>query len=609
MPLPALDSTGSEAFLELLERMTADASQIQEELLQEILTTNANTQYLKGFLNGCSDKQLFKKAVPVVQYQDIKPYVDRIANGEPSHLISAHPITELLLSSGTSGGKRKAIPTTAEEPRRRAFYSNLTATILNKHIESWNQGKQMNFRFIMPAMTTSGGLVVTNVVSSNFRRSRIQNRSNCWNNDTSPDDVILCEDIKQSMYCQLLCGLVQRDTVVRIGTTYASGFLRVIKFLEEHWQELCSNIKTGHISDWIIAPKCRKAVSLILSQQMPNLADLIEVECRSGSWGGIIKRLWPRTKCIEVVSTGPMTQYIPKLEFYCGGIPLVSMYYAASEGFFGLNLKPLSDPYHVSYFLVPWMAYYEFLPLDHKQSTTQDHSQDNDTNCMSTLGDHDLKGELVDLANVQIGQHYELVVTTFTGLYRYRVGDVLMATDFHNNTPQFKVVQRRNVVLGIDLDKTTEEDLLKAVSKAMQILEPLGYLLTDYSSYADMSCFPGHYVLFWELQMRENEGVPVVLDRAKMEGCCNLVEESLDGMYKTLRRRSNVIDPLEIRIVKQGTFDGLMDLFLSEGAALNQYKTPKCIKSEKAIQFLNSMVVETFFSQVLPNVQALTSTG
>nr|XP_027102235.1 indole-3-acetic acid-amido synthetase GH3.17-like [Coffea arabica] len=488
MPLPALDSTDSEALLELLEKVTADASQIQDELLQEILTTNANTQYLKGFLNGYSDKQLFKKAVPVVEYQDIEPFVDRIANGESSHLISAHPITELLLSSGTSGGKRKAIPTTAEEPRRRAFYASLTATILNKHIEFWNQGKQMNFRFIMPEMTTLGGLAVTNAVSSNFRRSRMQNRSNCWNNDTSPDEVILCQDIKQSMYCQLVCGLVQRDAVVRIGTTYASGFLRVIKFLEEHWQELCSNIKTGHISDWIIDPGCQKAVSSILSQQMPCLADSIEIECRSGSWGGIVKRLWPRTKCIEVVSTGTMTQYIPNLEFYCGGVPLVSMYYAASEGFFGLNLKPLSDPYNVSYTLVPWMAYYEFLPLGHKQSTTQEHSQDNDTNCMSTLG------ELVDLVNVQIGQQYELVVTTFTGLYRYRVGDVLMVTDFHNNTPQFKVVQRRNVVLSIDLDKTTEEGLLKAVSKAMQILEPLGYLLTDYSSYADMSSFPGHYV-------------------------------------------------------------------------------------------------------------------
>ncbi|CDP20124.1 unnamed protein product [Coffea canephora] len=576
MPLPALDSTDSEALLELLEKVTADASQIQDELLQEVLTTNANTQYLKGFLNGYSDKQLFKKAVPVVEYQDIEPFVDRIANGESSHLISAHPITELLLSSGTSGGKRKAIPTTAEEPRRRAFYASLTATILNKHIEFWNQGKQMNFRFIMPEMTTLGGLAVTNAVSSNFRRSRMQNRSNCWNNDTSPDEVILCQDIKQSMYCQLLCGLVQRDAVVRIGTTYASGFLRVIKFLEEHWQELCSNIKTGHISDWIIDPGCQKAVSSILSQQMPGLADSIEIECRSGSWGGIVKRLWPRTKCIEVVSTGTMTQYIPNLEFYCGGVPLVSMYYAASEGFFGLNLKPLSDPYNVSYTLVPWMAYYD------------------------TLGDHDLKGELVDLVNVQIGQQYELVVTTFTGLYRYRVGDVLMVTDFRNNTPQFKVVQRRNVVLSIDLDKTTEEGLLKAVSKAMQILEPLGCLLTDYSSYADMSCFPGHYVLFWELQMRENAGIAAVLERVQMEGCCNVVEESLDGMYKTLRRRSNVIDPLEIRVVKRGTFDGLMDLFLSEGASLNQYKTPKSIKSEKAIQFLNSMVVETFFSRVLP---------
>ncbi|KAL3537429.1 hypothetical protein ACH5RR_000795 [Cinchona calisaya] len=37
-----------------------------------------------------------------------------------------------------------------------------------------------------------------------------------------------------------------------------------------------------------------------------------------------------------------MAQYIKTLEFYSGGLPLVSAAYASSEGSFGICLKPLT---------------------------------------------------------------------------------------------------------------------------------------------------------------------------------------------------------------------------------------------------------------------------
>lgn len=74
-----------------------------------------------------------------------------------------------------------------------------------------------------------------------------------------------------------------------IGTFFASGFLRIIKFLEENWQELSSNIRTGRMSDWITDPNFKRAVSLILNRQMPDLADLIDLACKGVSWDRIIK--------------------------------------------------------------------------------------------------------------------------------------------------------------------------------------------------------------------------------------------------------------------------------------------------------------------------------
>ena len=110
--------------------------------------------------------------------------------------------------------------------------------------------------------------------------------------------------------------------------------------------------------------------------------------------------------------TGSMAQYIPTLEFYSGGLPLVSTMYASSECYFGINLNPLCDPSDVSYTLLPNMAYFEFLPVDdksHEEIHFASHSNTDDD-------DDALKEDLiVDLVNVEVGRYYEIVITTFTG--------------------------------------------------------------------------------------------------------------------------------------------------------------------------------------------------
>uniref|UniRef100_A0A1D1XY55 Indole-3-acetic acid-amido synthetase GH3.17 n=1 Tax=Anthurium amnicola TaxID=1678845 RepID=A0A1D1XY55_9ARAE len=171
-----------------------------------------------------------------------------------------------------------------------------------------------------------------------------------------------------------------------------------------------------------------------------------------------------------------------------------------------------------------------------------------------------------------------------------------MVTGFHNAAPQFRFVHRRNVVLSVDTDKTNEADLLRAVTQAASLLHPLGSLLAEYTSYADTSSIPGHYVLFWELKVT-GAGHP---DASAMEGCCEAVEASLDAVYRRCRSRDRSIGPLEVRVVEEGAFDALMDLCVSRGSSVNQYKTPRCIKSKEAIKLLESMVVGRFFSRRVP---------
>ncbi|KAJ1379742.1 GH3 family [Sesbania bispinosa] len=573
--------------LQYIEDVTSNADEIQERVLAEILSTSAQAEYLQRHgLDGCTDRDTFKKVMPVVTYEDLKPDIDRIANGDTSPILCSKPISEFLTSSGTSGGERKLMPTIEDELERRSLLYSLLMPVMDQFVPGLDKGKGMYFLFIKSEAKTPGGLLARPVLTSYYKSSHFKDKTHGhdpYTNYTSPIDTILCLDSYQSMYSQLLCGLYQNDQVLRVGAVFASGFIRAIKFLEKHWACLCNDIRTGTINTEITETSVREAVMKILKPN-PKLADFIEAECKKESWKGIITRLWPNTKYVDVIVTGTMSQYIPILDYYSNGLPLVCTMYASSECYFGLNLNPLCEPSEVSYTLIPTMAYFEFLPVNKICGHTNSVS--------NTEQEH-----LVDLVDVELGHEYELVVTTYAGLYRYRVGDILRVAGFKNKAPHFTFVCRKNVVLSIDSDKTDEVELQNAVKNGANNLLQYGASLTEYTSCVDTSTIPGHYVLYWEISTNEEEQTPI--PASVFEDCCFEVEGSLNSVYRQ-GRVSESIGPLEIKIVENGTFDKLMDFALSQGASINQYKTPRCVKHAPIIELLNSKVVSNYFSPKCP---------
>ncbi|KAK8349525.1 hypothetical protein V6Z12_A06G147300 [Gossypium hirsutum] len=81
--------------------------------------------YLKGFLHGQTDKQLFKKNVLIVTYEDVKPYIDRIVSGETSDILLTKPITGFFLSVGTLGGQPKLMPVIAQVAKKWELFRGL----------------------------------------------------------------------------------------------------------------------------------------------------------------------------------------------------------------------------------------------------------------------------------------------------------------------------------------------------------------------------------------------------------------------------------------------------------------------------------------------------
>ncbi|KAF3440207.1 hypothetical protein FNV43_RR18490 [Rhamnella rubrinervis] len=564
--------------LQFIEDMTRNPDAVQERVLGEILSQNAETEYLKKFgLNGATDRHSFKSKIPVVKYEDLQPEIQRIANGDRS------PSCLLIPSlSSSPAGERKLMPTIEEEMERRQQLYNLLMPVMNLYVPGLDKGKGLYFLFVKASTKTPGGLLARPVLTAYYNSKQFKNNPyDPYNVCTSPLEAVLCTDSFQSMYTQMLCGLIMRHEVLRVGAVFASGLLRAIRFLQINWKELAYDISTGILNPKVTEPSIRERMSNILKADQ-QLADFITKECSGENWDSIITRIWPNTKYLEVIVTGAMAQYIPTLDYYSGGLPKSCTMYASSECYFGLNLKPMCKPSEVSYTIMPNMAYFEFMP--HNPSAPPP--------------SHDSPPRLVELVDVEVGKEYELVVSTYSGLSRYRVGDILEVTGFHNLAPQFRFVRRKNVLLSIESDKTDEAELQKAIENASVLLREFNTSVVEYTSYADTKTIPGHYVIYWELLVKEAANSPTddVLNQ-----CCLAMEESLNVVYRQSRVADNSIGPLEIRVVKNGTFEELMDYAISRGASINQYKVPRCVNFTPIMELLDSRVVSVHFSPAAPH--------
>ncbi|GLJ36475.1 hypothetical protein SUGI_0732480 [Cryptomeria japonica] len=143
------------------------------------------------------------------------------------------------------------------------------------------------------------------------------------------------------------------------------------------------------------------------------------------NWHGITPRLWPSAKYIHCVTTGSMEPYQRKLRHYAGNLPSMSGDYGATEGGIAANIHPTTPPENATFTVVPNIAYFEFIPL---------HQQLEDWKMFQTVANaHHTEAALLGLTEViKVGQDYEVVITTFGGLYRYRLGDIVRVTGFYN---------------------------------------------------------------------------------------------------------------------------------------------------------------------------------
>ncbi|KAG8642435.1 hypothetical protein MANES_12G087200v8 [Manihot esculenta] len=487
----------------------------------------------------------------------------------------------MACSSGTTDGRPKFVPFTRHSSRTTLQIFTLAAAYRSRVYPTREGGKILEFIYSSKQFKTKGGLTVGTATTHYYASEEFRIKQEKTKSFTcSPPEVISGGDYKQSTYCHLLLGLFFYDQVEFITSTFAYSIVQSFAAFEEIWREICNDLKEGTLSSRITSPEMRKAVLNIISSPNPMLlASRIEESCNkleNLDWFGLIPKLWPNAKYVYSIMTGSMQPYVKKLRHYAGDLPLVSADYGSTESWIGVNMDPSLSPENVTFAVIPTFSYFEFMPL---------HRQNQD--CSPAIDDF-VEDEPVPLSKVKLGQEYEIILTTFTGLYRYRLGDVVEVAGFHKGTPKLNFICRRKLILTVNIDKNTEKDLQLVVERGSQLLSKARAELVDFTSHADVANQPGYYIIYWEIKGEVEEGV--------LEECCREMDASfLDHGY-VVSRKANSIGPLELCIVERGTFKKIMDYFIGNGSALSQFKTPRCTSNQVLLRILNTCTIKRFRS-------------
>jgi hypothetical protein len=202
----------------------------------------------------------------------------------------------------------------------------------------------------------------------------------------------------------------------------------------------------------------------------------------------------------------------------------------------------------------------------------------------------------VALHELELGRCYEVVLTNWSGLYRYRLEDVVRVEGFFHSLPQVSF-QYRKGVLSIQgaTEHMTEKDLVGAVLEVAEGLAATGHRLVEFTTTINEKSSPPRYTIFWEL-------IRSVDRRAAGEEGSRLGELAAD-LDAALRRRNflyensirkHELSPLELCMVRPGTFEAMFRYKVErQGVDAGQYKVPRCIKAQELREIFRDRTVQT----------------
>lgn len=394
------------------KRSVKNPLRVQRNMLLKILKENKKTEYGQkyDFSNIRSIKE-FQKKVPIVDYDDILPYIQRMKDGEKNILVSKDVIY-FATSSGTTS-EPKFIPITSRrlDDFKREFF--LWGWYVLKDYLKMLTGKTLYFAAGHNNGKTKSGIIYGNISGFHvknlpwyFKKKMVLNA-----------EVYNIKDPDKRMRTIAIEALKVKN-ISQLAFTFPIEAIKFFEYINEHREELIKEVKKSD------------------SYRAKELEKIIDFK-------PII--IWPNLCLINCIKSGMNLLYLEHLLKIIGKkIDIRDPGVYASEG---RVTNGFSNESNTS-FISASFNFFEFKEKDKNGNF----------------------GSLVTIDKLSKGKEYSVIITTNEGLYRYDLGDIFRVVGFEGKLPVVEFVGR-DKFLDIAGEHSPEYLLVKGVKDAADKLK------------------------------------------------------------------------------------------------------------------------------------------
>ena len=531
------------------KKASKNANKISEKLLLDIIHKNRNTEYGKKYeFKNIKSIQQYQQKVPYTTYKDYKEFIQKTAEEGKQNLMTSYKVKYFANTSGTTG-EVKRIPITAESYnsffKAGTIFTFQLKNEMRKKQKGKMDGKILNLSEMVSKKTPGG--IREGLISGYFAAGlkTFLPVATCI-----PKEVLGNENDIDMKYIKARYALQERD-IICINAVFMSAITDLMQYIIDNQEMLIEDIENGTINSKILMPE---DIRFNLQKKLkPNKkrADEIREVFKITTEKELLPSLWNRLSLIIAICTGEFSPYETKIREYSGNkIAISYSMYASSEATMASSLY--ND--NKDYMLLFDGGFYEFIPVEGDENPLL-------------------------MNQLEVGKEYEMVITNLSGLYRYKIKDVIKVVGFEGMAPLIQFAYRKEQLINIAALHLTMEHLVDIIKKLERELK---IEITDYSIYQDTEHTPSRMILFIETKnMTEiNEGkIAIAFDEKVKEGV---------PIFKSLIEHNNA-DSSVVYIVKFGTYAKHREIKAKKASSVNQVKAVRLIKDKETLNFfLNS---------------------
>jgi hypothetical protein len=515
----------------------SNPAKIQVRVLTQILNASQETEIGKKYkFSAIRSVEDFQKQLPISEWSDVETYSERMADGE-AELLFPGKAKQFVLTSGTTGNSSKMVPESEIGSIAKQVVSRFRRIQLFRNFPQFDRtGYVLPLSNIALFPPTKAGIPVgfASGIALNSSMGEKQMIRMAY-----PMEVLLNKNTHSRDYLLLRFALQKPNVIIVVGNN-AGRFSQLALLASKHSNAIIDDIENGTVEGAPeIDPHVLEKIMPLLTPDPERAAELRQIFETSGNL--LPKAYWPNLQLMTFWLSASVGHYIKDVK------PLVyekAVFFDAGYGSSEVRINIPSQPNNAAGTLSIYTAFYEFIP----------------ENGGTPLLAHQLED----------GKLYELIVTTWSGLYRYNMKDMVKVEGFTGNTPNVVFQYKSGDILNIAEEKVPAILVNESIRQVAPMLGVSPVQIQIYPNQDDRT-----YYCYLEAAAAGSD-----FDAKKLSELAHhqLSKKSLS--YDVFCIQQKMIKPLQIVAMKAGWQDSLYDERIKKTGSSAQVKLPVMISEE-----------------------------